>query len=467
MKNRWWIAALILILGAGSYVVYARWLTPEGARAQQEQVVTEVVVVERGTLQDSIEATGNLAPVRERSLTFESLGRVAEVYVSQGERVTQGQPLMRLETTSLEHDVAQAEMNLEQAEVQLAQVQAGPTAAELAAAEASVSSAQAAYAQVKDGPSDHELAQLQAEMERAAKEVEQAQGNYERAGGNVRAGLQLQDATLTYEQAKLAYEIAVAVDNDELSSAWSSVEQAQADLDALLAGSTEAEIEEAELSVLSAGLALDRARRRLEEATLVAPFAGVVTDVGLDVGEVASGGAVVVVADLEALEVEVALDETDIIRLSAGHAAEVDVEALGDVRAPGEVVEIAPVGDMNSGVVLYPVTVRLAETPAQARAGMTVNVEVITERWEDVLYLPQRAIQLEGDAAFVMLQSGSEQYDRTAVTLGKILGGNVEILDGVAEGDVVGVFTKLTEDEEDAANGGFMPGMGMLGGGRP
>ena len=269
-------------------------------------------------------------------------------------------------------------------------------------------------------------------MDLAAKELEQAQGNYQRAGENVRAGLQLQDATLTYEQARLAYEIAMDVDNNDLTSAWSSVEQAQADLDALLASPTEEEVEDAELTVQSAELALAKAQRRLEDATLVAPLDGVVTDVGLDVGEMASGAAVVVVADLETLE-----------------------------------VEIAPTGETSSGVVLYPVIVQLAEAPASVRSGMTVDVEIITEQWDDVLYLPQRAIQLEGDDAFVMLQNGSEAYARTTVTLGKMLGGNVEILEGVAERDVVGVFTDVTEGEEDEASGAPMPGLGMFGGGRP
>ena len=467
MKNRWWIAVLILVLAVGGTAGYTRWLKPEGAQAQEEQVVTELVVVERGTLQDSIEATSNLAPARERSLAFESAGRIREVFVSEGDRVTEGQPLMQLETTSLEQAVEQAALNLERAEVQLAQVQAGPTDAEIAAAEASVSSAKASYAQVKDGTSEAQLAQLKAEMDLAAKELEQAQGNYQRAGENVRAGLQLQDAALTYEQATLAYEIALDVDNNDLASAWSSVEQAQADLNALLASPTEAEIEDAELTVQSAELALAKAQRWLEDATLVAPFDGVVTDVGLNVGETASGAAVVVVADLETLEVEIALDETDIIDLSEGQAAAVDVEALDGVVIAGDVVEIAPTGKTTSGVVLYPVIVQLAEAPAAVHAGMTVDVEIITEQWEDVLFLPQRAIQLEGDAAFVMLQNGSEQYQRTPVTLGKVLSGNVELLEGVAEGDVVGVFTDVTEGEEDEASGAPMPGLGMFGGGRP
>jgi HlyD family secretion protein len=465
MKKKWWMILGILLVLASGYAAYTRWLKPADVRAQTEQVVSELVVVERGSLQEVIEATSNLSPVQERSLGFDISGRVTDVYVKEGDHITTGDKLIQLETTSLAQSVEQAELNLEQAQVQLAQVKAGATEAEIAAAEASVSNAKASYAQVKEGTSAEQLAQLEVEMERTAKEVQQAQGNYDRYGE--RMAQTLQNATLDYEQAKLAYEIALDVDANDLTSAWSKVEQAQADLDALLAGPTEEEIEDAELSVQSAELALAKAQRQLEDATLVAPFDGTVTEVNVAVGENASGAAVVIVADLETLEVEIALNETDVIEVDIGQSAQADVEALEDVVIPGEVVDIAPTGETSSGVVLYPVTVQLAETPAQVRAGMTVDVEIITEQWDDVLYLPQRAIQLEGDDASVMLQTGSDEYDRTPVTLGKMLGGNVEILAGVAEGDVVGVFTDVTEGEEDESGGAPMPGMGMFRGGRP
>jgi HlyD family secretion protein len=297
-------------------------------------------------------------------------------------------------------------------------------------------------------------------MERAAKEVRRAQGNYERAGQNVHAGLELQDATLAYEQARLAYEIALDVDNHDLASAWSKVEGAQADLEALLAEPTEEEVEAAELSVQRAQLALERAQRQYDDATLSAPFDGTVTALTAVVGERVSGAVVVIVADLDALEVEITLDEGDVARVSEGQEALLTVEALEDVSISGEVLEIAPQGETKSGVVLYPVTVKLTERPERVRAGMTTDVEIVTERWENVLHLPQRAVQLEGDRAYLLVQGASGEFERVPVVLGRRVGGHVEILEGVNEGAVVGVLTAIEVEEGD--DGTQMPGMNML-----
>ncbi len=380
MKKRWWILGVVLVV-VGGYLSYARWLKPGNAGAQATEKVTELVVVVRGALQDSIEGSGNLVAAQERALAFGSGGRVTAIYIAEGEHVTAGQPLVQLETTSLELSVKQAEASLAKTQVQLEATLAGATESEIAAAEAAVSSVQASYAQVKDGVSTERLTQLQAELDLAAQEVQQAQGNYDRYGDRMAASLQ--DATLAYERAQFTYDIAAEVDSYTLTSAWSNVEQRQADLDALLAGPTEEERATADLGVQQAELALQKAQRQLEDATLAAPFAGTVTELNVAVGELAAGSAVVVIAELETLEVEITLDESDVVQVSEGQSAQVSLEALDKLSIPGEVTEIAPQGETTSGVVLYPLTVRLAETPPEIRAGMTVDVEIIIARWDD------------------------------------------------------------------------------------
>ncbi|MCD4739318.1 MAG: efflux RND transporter periplasmic adaptor subunit [Anaerolineae bacterium] len=194
---------------------------------------------------------------------------------------------------------------------------------------------------------------------------------------------------------------------------------------------------------------------------MAAPFAGTVTELNVAVGELAAGSAVVVIAELETLEVEITLDESDVVQVSEGQSAQVSLEALDKLSIPGEVTEIAPQGETTSGVVLYPLTVQLAEIPAEIRAGMTVDVEIIIARWDDLLYLPQRALKLQDGQAYAMLQNGSGEFKRVPVTLGRSLGGNVEIKDGLTEGDVVGVLTEIVTDEE------LEPPMFMMGRGRP
>ena len=105
---------------------------------------------------------------------------------------------------------------------------------------------------------------------------------------------------------------------------------------------------------------------------------------------------------------------------------------------------IAPVAQVQAGVVLYPVTVRLEPTDPSTnagqvpllRAGMTADVTVITASRENVLVIPLRAVKTEGEHAYVDRLVGG-QVERVEVKLGMMTETEVEITSGVAEGDVV------------------------------
>ena len=460
MKKKWWILIVLLLAGLG-YLGYSRLSKSGAASAAPATQVTELVVVTRETLQDSVDGSGNLVAVQEVSLSFSSSGRVAEVLVKESENVAAGEPLLRLDTANLELNVAREKVALEEAQLRLEQTLAGATGDEIAAAEAGLSLAQANYSKVKEGTSSEQLAQLETDLQLRAQEVRKAQGNYDRYGEWM-AG-QLQDATLNYEQAQLAYDIAAAgPDSNDLWASWTQVESAQAKLDALLAGPTEEEVEAAKLKVEQAGLSLKKAQRQLAEATLTAPFAGTVVQLNVAEGELAGGTAVVVVSDLTTLDVDVILDENDVTLVQEGQPAQVSVMALDGPAIAGEIVAIAPTAQTKAGVSLYPVTVRLTSTDQAVRAGMTADVEIVTASWENVLTLPLRAIRIEGDESYVMLQTAEGEFKPRPVTLGVSAGGNVEIVTGLAEGDVVGVVTEVASEDETGT-----PGMGLLFRGRP
>ncbi len=460
MKKKWWILIVLLLAGLG-YLGYSRLSKSGAASAAPATQVTELVVVTRGTLQNSVDGSGNLVAVKEVSLSFSSSGRVAEVLVEEGENVAAGEPLLRLDTANLELNVAREKIALEETQIRLEQTLAAATGDEIAAAEAGLSLAQANYSKMKEGTSSEQLAQLETDLGLRAQEVRKAQGNYDRYGE--RMAPQLQDATLNYEQAQLAYDIAAAgPDSNDLWASWTQVESAQAKLDALLAGPTDEEVEAAKLKVEQASLSLKKAQRRLEEATLTAPFAGAVVQLNVAEGEFASGTAVVVVSDLTTLDVDVILDENDVTLVQEGQTAQVSVTALDGPAISGEIVAIAPTAQVKAGVSLYPVTVRLTPTEQAVRAGMTADVEIVTASWENVLTLPLRAIRIEGDESYVMLQTAEGEFKPRPVTLGVSAGGNVEIVAGLAEGEVIGVVTEVSPEDEAGT-----PRMGLLFGGRP
>jgi multidrug efflux pump subunit AcrA (membrane-fusion protein) len=143
----------------------------------------------------------------------------------------------------------------------------------------------------------------------------------------------------------------------------------------------------------------------------------------------------------------------------------VSVDAFPAAEPAGEVTHIAPVAQVQSGVVLYPVTVQVAPTECPVRAGMTADVEIVSASREDALIVPLRAVHTEGDLAYVYRLSGG-QTERVEVALGMMTNTEVEIISGVdgasiVEGDVVSVVATPTQDSEPV---GFGPGR-MFGGG--
>lgn len=249
--------------------------------------------------------------------------------------------------------------------------------------------------------------------------------------------LDIQDLQWQVEQARLSVSIAEYDLSDARDDYWEESDQVKR---------AKAKLEQAQVS-------LQQAEWRLAQATLVAPINGTVAALNVDAGEMAnSGQTVVVLSDLSNLKVEVNVDETDVSRLSNGMEVQISVDAFPGHELAGVVTYIEPAAVVQSGVVLYTVTVELnpvptanAEQALPLRSGMTVNVTFPIEQRKDTLMVPFRAVETEGGQAYVtrVTASGSE---RVAVTLGLITDTQVEILSGIDEGDVLTVYANPVQD---------------------
>ena len=484
MSKRWWIGvgvvAAVVGLGFGGWqLVWGR----RGAVAEA-QTDAETAVVRRDTLSVTVEGTGSLVPRAEVALAFLSGGQVAEILVEEEQVVEAGGPLVRLERDDLELEVIRAQAALASAEGQLAQLLASPQPEEVAAQEANVramegqvSAAVANRNQVAAGPDEAQIAAAEVQVasaESAYRSVLLALDRAEDDGNQDRieqARYDLWAAEVALEAARTRLDVLLAgPDDDEVRAAQADVasavaqrDAAQAQLDLLLAGATEEQKSTAEAAVDQARVALDQARLQLEWATLTAPVAGTVISLDVELGErVSPGQAIVGLGDLATLEMEVNLDETDVVRVALGQEAMVEVDAFPGVEMTGEVTYIAPKAEVVSGVVLYPVTVRLATGELTVRAGMTADVEITTASREDVLVVPLRTVHTEGERVYVERLDGG-QVERVEVGLGVTTDTEAEIVRGLAEGDVVIVVARASQDSD-----GRMPGppgpMGRFGG---
>ncbi len=472
MKGKWWIVASVVILIAGlGYVGYSAW---QDRRAVPQVSAEETAIVERGTLRETVEGTGSVAPQSEVRVAFSAGGDVIEVLVEEGDVVKSGDPLVRLDDTNARAAVSEAKIQVAQAENSLKQKR---IRVEAGVAEVGLEAAQAEYNKVAARRTNDQLASARIRLERALDALADAKEDYNQAWDPARdwelydrrredaleaeresTEQALRRAQLDLEEAQANYNLAVA----DVSGAEEKRAQEQL-LNAQVAAESESlELEQLKNTLEQARLQLESAQRSLGETALTAPMDGTVTSLDVEVGErINAGQAVAALGDLTTLKVEINLDETDISGVSVGQEARITLDAFRDAELTGEVVSIAPVAQIESGVVLFPVTVQLSPTELPLRSGMTADVEIITASHKGALIVPLRAVHTEGDQAYVYRLVG-DQTEQVEVSLGTVTDTEVEITGGLAEGELVSVVAAPTQD---STREGFAL-RGLFGGGR-
>ncbi len=441
MLRKWLTIGLILALISGGLIYWFGFRS----RGSPEAAV-ETIPVRRGDLVVTVSAVGSVKAKAQVGLTFQISGKVAEILVEEGDFARKGQPLVRLDTTTLELQVAQAEVNLAVAQAQLSKLLKGKSQAQIEAARAALRSAQAAYEAAKVDAANREkqirLAEINLEKARIA--LEQAQAQYDKISWRPEAASlpqaqQLHQATLDYEAAKLNYELTISKYTDvTLYSAAAQLAQARAQLEELEKYPTEEDLTIARAQVRQAEIALEQAKLNLENATLKAPFDGLVADINTVVGATAGPGTpVVTLVDISSLEIETQLVEVDVDKVREGQEVEISFDAIPDRTYSGKVVKVGRVGQTIQGVVNYPVTILMENPDERVRVGMTANLNILVGRAENTLLVPVRAVLSRQGKQIVMVKRG-ESFVPVPVKIGMSNESMAEIVEGdIREGDLV------------------------------
>ena len=194
-----------------------------------------------------------------------------------------------------------------------------------------------------------------------------------------------------------------------------------------------------------AELNLESAKLNFEKAVIVAPFDGVVADISITEGKEISAAALATPAislvDTSGIELRGSIDEMDIAMVQLGQEANILLDALPDEKVKGEVAFISLVGTTRAGVVSYETTITLTSPVEGLRDGMSATAEVIVERRDDVLLVPNIALRgsWENPTVLVLVD---EQAEEREIALGLTDGINTEVLSGLEEGEevVVGIL---------------------------
>ena len=462
MKKLRIIAALLLLI----ILTTVTACNPLGEDEEEEQYVE----VGRGDLLVTVSGSGNIETSEDANLSFGSGGRIARIYIEEGDRTTKGEILAELDTASLELARDQAQYALTQAEVALIQAELSQKTAEYALD--TILNLKDALelvlfiAQIDVRSAEHHVDETQdiytwPDIETAQKDVENAEAFLQYA-----LDQNLPQLTIIYAQARLDAAEAVldaktyAYDTEEVAIAKLQLEaaelaeaQAQKNLDKmgediaikeLQVEAAKAAVVQAKQSVALARQSLEQTEKDLKEAVIVAPFDGIVASITAEEGDVMpsptfSSRQIIKLIDPTSLELVVEVDEIDITDVEIGQEVIITLDALSDEEFAGIVAIIYPVPLEVGGVVVYEVKIEL-DIPEDSgvRVGMSAETDIILISRTDVLLVPERAIGEDSEGnPIVNVVVDDDELEERVVVIGISDGFDTEIVSGLKAGETI------------------------------
>jgi RND family efflux transporter MFP subunit len=206
----------------------------------------------------------------------------------------------------------------------------------------------------------------------------------------------------------------------------------------------------------AAGAELAVAVQDLENYTVRAPFAGIAVSKEAQPGEMvapvfAGGGGISTIVDMTSLEIEVDVNESYIARVAPGQPAEAILDAYPGWRIPATVRTVIPTADRQKATVKVRLTFDELDPRILPDMGVKVAFQetgaAVEEAPRATCLVPRNAVRPEGEQTVVFIVNG-EFVERRAVTVGRELGSDTEILAGVSPGAVV-----VVEPPEKLADG--------------
>lgn len=379
----------ILLVLAASLVGGITWKAMQPA---PPTLVVTTKVEKLAKLRSVVSASGEIRAKEFVDIQAEVAGVIQELKVREGDNVKAGDELLRLEDLQLKAEEASA------------RAQVGAAEADVQNSEVGVQTAEASLAAEKQA-----LANARLEREQSATSAERAKASLARKTElHQKQLIGSEEFEVSAAEARLA----------EQRLQWSTARIVQ----------SEAGVTVAQTRVAAAQAGLGAARQRLESAraglarasdmasktVLRAPLSGLITKLNVEKGERAVPGiqsnpiaTLMTIADMSVIEAEIRVAEADIVEVAIGDAAEVEVEAMRDVKFAGKVTEIgqSPIlettNTQSQQSKEFKVVVRLLDPPATLRPGFTANARITTAERTDVLVVPfqaQTARELEFDA---------------------------------------------------------------------
>lgn len=371
-----------LWIAGGAIVLLAIIVTASIYFSRRDKTLVQTARVERkAELNSIVTASGEIRAKQFVDLQPEISGIIKELYVREGDSVKKGEVLLRIDPIQTD-----AETSIARAQYEVAVVEDRAQTFEIANAEVNI---------MRDETS----------LKSARAELVQAEFNFARAESSFRRQQQLhEDGLISSED----YEAS----QNELRSAKSRLEVQTASVALIedqieIARNNLAQMKNAAKAsrarMESAAASLTKARDQSSKSKIESPLDGVITHLNKEQGERAVPGmmsnpeaTIMTIADLSVIQAELKVDETDVVNVTLGDVAQVQIDALPDTIFAGEVVEIgnSPIQSSASQQEAkdFKVIVTLKNPSPKLRPGMSCTSEITTDTKRDVLVIPIQAL---------------------------------------------------------------------------
>jgi HlyD family secretion protein len=150
------------------------------------------------------------------------------------------------------------------------------------------------------------------------------------------------------------------------------------------------------------------------------------------------GTTIATIADMGEMIFRGNIDETEVGKISEGMHLILTIGAIEDDSFDAVLEHISPKGVEENGAIQFEIRadVELKET-SFIRAGYSANADIVLDRRDSVMAIPESLLQFDEDTAFVEVETGPQQFEKRNVTIGLSDGINIEILAGITESDKI------------------------------
>ena len=451
------MATSILVVGGAIYVFIE-------TRTPKIDLNKLTVPVQAQNLTVRIPANGTVVPVQSVNLSPNTAGRLAKLFVEQGDKVQQGQKLALMENGELQARYFQAKANLSKAVASLSEAQAGSRPEEIAQAQARLLQAQARLDEARAGkPSDVDQTRAQIEAARSRLALARVRADrYRSLAGQGAVTLDQRDEALTEERNANAalYEAQQRLEKlrtgtrPEIAQLEAAVVEARVAWQQLQNGRRPEEIAQFRATVEAAKADLLSAQIQLEDTVITAPFSGIVTQKYATEGafvtpttsasSTASATSTSIVAIAKGLEILANVPEVDVGQIKQGQSVEIVADAFPDKVFKGRVQLVAPEAVVEQNVTSFQVRVALLTGQQELRSGMNVDLTFLGQEVSNALVVPTVAIVTQDGQTGVMVPDLDNKPKFQSVTIGPTIQDETQVLEGVRSGQRV--FIDLPED---------------------